>query len=178
VGRDVKLQWLVENVGEGAALASWSDGIYFSTDAILDSSDVLLQTLSINEPIGPGQTYARRDSVKMPAARPGIFFLILKANGSDGLVEQTASNNTMTIEVNVSIALEAIRKGDTVLLRWPAGCGNYRVRTAANISPFNSWAGTAFRTWLEGGYFWVDAGALENCGFFRLEEDPGILSAR
>lgn len=98
----VELSWGVTNKGIGPAI-EWSDGIYLSTNATLGPEDMPITTTTEPGPALPGDTYWRTNSLRVPVTSSGTYYLILKADPSDFLIEADESNNTIAIAVTFDV---------------------------------------------------------------------------
>ena len=100
------LVWGVTNQGTGPAVMNtwpWSDTVYFSRNAFLDSSDVAIGSKGETGPIGPGESYRRTNTVQVPVGYSTNCYLIFKTDSYDGVYESNETNNTIAVPLRVSI---------------------------------------------------------------------------
>lgn len=103
----------IENRGDAAATATpnWPDGVYLSSDNVLDINDLFLGQVLRSTDVAAGGNYAYSKAVTIPAAQPaGPYYLFLKADGAnaDGkyalgskVVESNESNNTRSKSITL-----------------------------------------------------------------------------
>jgi hypothetical protein len=104
-GSDILVRYTLNNVGTGNAVNP-SHGIFLSTDATLDSSDVELESRTHTTTITPGGQYSTSSDVILPAnLAPGTYYLIVDANPDNQIQESNESNNTEAIPIIVGGAL-------------------------------------------------------------------------
>lgn len=130
-GGSVRLSWTVRNVGAGPAAAWWGDGIYLSSDATLDPSDLALNfaseawgSVSPGGPggtgvaiLGAGESVVFEADVAMPAPgtlAPGAYHLIVRADEWQAVEETDEANNTgasdavaIGVPVPIDLAVES-----------------------------------------------------------------------
>ena len=83
-------------VNQGAAAAAnTSTRFYLSTNPSLDAADVLLDAGRAVAPVGAGGTSSGSTSVTIPAGTtPSLYYLLIKADGDNGVAESSETNNT------------------------------------------------------------------------------------
>ena len=106
-GQTINVAWRVRNAGEDPTLASWSDGVYLSSDGTLDGNDRLITTVPAAGPLplNANGTYTLNATVTLPLdalASPGNFFLIVKADVNNGQHE-TIENNNFTASTPINL---------------------------------------------------------------------------
>jgi hypothetical protein len=92
-GQSVMMIWTVANLGGGPALPTWSDAVYFSTNAVLDGQDTLLCSQSRSQALAVGSSYQVTKTVTIPANAPPSYYLIVKADDQNAVLEADKSNN-------------------------------------------------------------------------------------
>lgn len=105
---EITFVWGVTNQGLGAAIGhyDWTDDLYYSTNAVLDSSAQWLNYYNYyweRGPIAPGGSYWRTNSVRLPIVRSGTYYFFLKVDNSDYLLESDESNNVLVASANFII---------------------------------------------------------------------------
>ena len=100
-GNSVSLSCSIYNIGVGVA-ASSNVGYYFSTDATLDASDVLLG----NAPgysLNPGLSSSRYTTVTIPATTaPGNYYILFAGDYLGQVTESNENNNVASVNVTVT----------------------------------------------------------------------------
>ena len=104
----IPVSWTVSNVGPvTTGTNGGSDLVYFSVDAVWDSNDQQLQSVS-NTELMPGNSRNRNSTATIPANRvptSGQYYLILCANPfGDQPIEVALANNCMSAPIQVQIA--------------------------------------------------------------------------
>ncbi len=93
-GDTVQISWRVRNDGGGVAEGFWSDAVYLSDDANLDSGDALLRLQPKAGPIESGTAYVREFAVELPVDyESGNRRLIVRADRDNELEEDSESDN-------------------------------------------------------------------------------------
>jgi subtilase family serine protease len=103
----VTLIWGVTNQGAGPATLdrSWQDVIYLSSDTTIHPGDPSLAALGESGPVAPGGSYWRTNTLSVPVTASGTYYLILKLNDGNSLVESDGSNNVAIAPITFSIGL-------------------------------------------------------------------------
>ncbi|MEO1669339.1 MAG: CARDB domain-containing protein, partial [Cyanobacteria bacterium J06631_2] len=109
---DIGVSWNVKNDGNAITLASsWYDGVYFSTDAIYDDSDVRLTQNQkttyrryngrVKGRVSPGESYSNTGYIDIPDADPGDYYLLFTTDTSKDQGETNEVDNTIAIPFEV-----------------------------------------------------------------------------
>jgi hypothetical protein len=105
----------VKNQGsEETSGRSWYDSVYFSTDGILDNSDIYLVSNDWYYPLDPGQTYTRGGKISSPLTTSlpvGNGYLLFKTNINGNQPETEEYNNLYALPITV----KALTKVDLVI---------------------------------------------------------------
>ena len=91
------------------AYSSWSDAVYFSTNAVWDAQDKSLRTRTRSQGLAPGFSYQVTNTVTIPANAPSSYYLIVKSDYQDSLFESDETNNDGN-----TVARLAVRHPDLV----------------------------------------------------------------
>ena len=176
----IQVAFTVENAGRREAAGGWTDIVFLSANAALDSSDVEVARLPRAEPLPIGGTYSATAPVVLPGT-PGEYFLIVVTNFGRGLEEGLhTDNNVRAIPIGVDqrplpdLALGAIvppepgEPGSAVMVSW----------TVANAG-----AATASGRWSERLLASTDANlggdvVLANFVFDEAAIEPGGVRLR
>jgi subtilase family serine protease len=156
------VSWTVTNLGNQAATGYWSDRVYLSSDATLDSEDFLLTSIYTGPPpvffrasiFVPGQTlldangsYTLSSSFTLPNYLVGSYYLIFATDRFDEQAETNESNNTQAIAIQITnpdltianvIVPATAQFGQTVEVSWT-------VRNSGTSATTASWSD---RLWL------------------------------
>ena len=132
-GFDTSISYRVSNTGPNPTLGTnWLDRIYLSTDAVIDSSDRLLKSVSRFGALGAAPDfYEVTTAVSMPDGLNGQYHVIVHADALDAVFEQdnldniAASVSTLTVVsqpadlvVTSILAAQAITVGQSLRLDW------------------------------------------------------------
>jgi len=104
-GQPFTFAFTVANVGSLATqVGLWFDRAVLSADAVMDANDWLLGLYQRTGALTPGQSYRLTNTVNLPDAVSGPFYLIVKADYTDTVNEfllegdnETATENPFTI---------------------------------------------------------------------------------
>ena len=102
INQQVEIGWTVNNIGSGTATPSWYDRIYLSSDNVWDTTDVLLGSLTMNQPVDASATYSRTLKFPIPSGTvPGSYFFIVKVDSTNSLYESNEGNNDLATRVEI-----------------------------------------------------------------------------
>jgi subtilase family serine protease len=133
VGDLINVNWTVKNIGSAPATTPWNEGIYFSTDATLDFSDIFAISYSPTDvaPLAAGESHSRTQSFSVPGTdNAGLNYLIVNIDPWSGESSDTnADNNSFAIPITVDIngpdlelvnasAPSSARVGDVIQVSW------------------------------------------------------------
>ncbi|HUW30400.1 MAG TPA: CARDB domain-containing protein, partial [Planctomycetota bacterium] len=143
-GHTFDVSWTVMNEGAWQAPGPWVDRVYLSADDQF-GSDVVLGSAQYNGTLGIGSPYTRTISVTLPHGISGQYWLIVRADINNALLESNEDNNVkvsdpMQIEMSpypelsvVSITAPATANpGDQVSIQW-------KIRNSGNGDAVGSW---------------------------------------
>src|SRR5205085_3062165 len=85
----------IENRGTAAALGSWFDRAYLSTDAVLNQNDALLGELAHAGPLAAGGGYDVSFNVPLPVDASGIRYLLLVGDATNQVNELGDERNNL-----------------------------------------------------------------------------------
>ena len=97
-GEDIELGWMGRNAGGIGASGQWSDHVWLSSDTVLDGGDHLLGDLAVAfDPLDAGADYNASAAMTLPndptQFNAGVYYLIVQANGDNGIGESDTTNN-------------------------------------------------------------------------------------
>ncbi len=127
-GTAVQFQYTVTNAGATRVPnTNWFDGIYLSTDNVLDAGDVELDKVDRHRIFNDGDSLTLRQGAFLPPQFVGNYFLIVKTDVDNDIFELDKSNNldvkpiTLTGELpdlvvsNVTVPASATSGGSAVV---------------------------------------------------------------
>ena len=105
-GVSINTSMTVTNQGQGTAVGEefpgWADDVYFSADDQLDEGD---QILTSNAPqaheLAPGGSYDVNQTVLLPDAAEGGYYLIFKTDTGGHVSETDEENNTSVQQITI-----------------------------------------------------------------------------
>ncbi len=100
-GHEIDISWAVKNIGEEPASAGWEDKLYLSEDGTLDpDQDTLLASYLREQDLLVGNSYTSPDpnTLVLPDAIEGDFYLILQVDAEDSLYEKAREGNNLWVE--------------------------------------------------------------------------------
>lgn len=141
------LKWTVQNIGAGAAMPSFTDGISLSTDPVSDPSDPSLHTVFIHQPVAPGARYTQQTSGTLGAVPAGDYYLSLKTDRFEELIELNETNNTFFIPITITPPADLA----PIALRAPSAITSSHPRPKIDItwSVTNQGAATVPGSWYD-----------------------------
>ncbi|KAL3876028.1 hypothetical protein ACJMK2_033915 [Sinanodonta woodiana] len=135
-GRSISVHWTVVNSGTGMTPSTeshWYDRIYLSNDQILDSSDVILETVANYQIMSPTEQYSKSQWVQIPEYITGNFWILVKTDSMNSVYErQNEENNVNASETSIYIMMqpipdlsiteinipEEVRTGNDLTIQW------------------------------------------------------------
>ena len=70
----------MQNKSGVAAVGSWQDALYLSTDPTYDASDALLGTLTHTGNVAAGGSYTATLTAAVPGVNPGPYYVIVRTD--------------------------------------------------------------------------------------------------
>ena len=112
-GQTMEISWTVSNTGVGPSPSTWRDAVYLSPDPYFDedTDDYLgfYEHVGTLSPAGmPGDSYARTETVAMPAGLSGPQYLFVATDVSDQVVEENDGGNAESNNVAYDGAAVAV----------------------------------------------------------------------
>lgn len=112
-GQELTVTWLGRNAGTATITASWQDAVYLSSDPILDGSDVLLTTVSREQPLGGLSAYQGTATLTLPGVRAGSYFVLVKLDRRLQVDEENRGNNIAASGTALELTIPALPIGTT-----------------------------------------------------------------
>ena len=188
-GTPIQVACMVTNQGNGGASGYWADGIYFSRNAVFDTSATVLAYVPQNHNLAAGSSYSWTNSATLPPVPSGLYYLFVVADDPSygyPVYEATKTNNT-----SVALALNLVTPDLVpVSLQFPAtitstvpnptiqvvlavtnqgngsaiGCWNDRLYLSTNVNLTGSIASWA----------WYNCWNLASNGSYRLTNNVAL----
>jgi uncharacterized repeat protein (TIGR01451 family) len=154
---NVQINWTVKNQGNGTAIGQaenyWADSLYFSTDNVLDSSDIHLGSYwRWQQPLIAGTNYTASINVQIPDIPSGNYYLLVKTDGWPGgiytdppngrVYESDEDNNILAEPITIGaadlvvidiVAQDQASVGERIIVNWT-------VKNQGDIRAKASWA--------------------------------------
>ncbi len=93
-GQTISVTWTVTNMGDEAAVGSWSDGIYFSYDDQPGNDTYLVATTRPTELI-VGNSYQLTRNANLPDVEAGIYWIVVTADRGSAISELDEGDNAV-----------------------------------------------------------------------------------
>jgi subtilase family serine protease len=111
-GQSINIGWTVKNNSSTSTTAStWKDAIYLSNNPILDNSDELLSTVTINNPLAAGTTYTKTATVAIPQTASGTLYILVNTDKDNQNNDIARGNNTLPLNTGIG--------GQTIVITIP-----------------------------------------------------------
>ncbi|WP_171036596.1 CARDB domain-containing protein [Dyadobacter sediminis] len=107
-GENVRIGWTVANAGTNKASGFLRDAVYISKDDSLDIADVLLGTLESNIDLSVQDTAKMNLQKQLTNLAAGEYFVIVKTDILDNLLEQNENNNQAVSAGKIKIAVRQL----------------------------------------------------------------------
>ena len=116
LGEEVEVSWTVTNSGGAETLdETWRDKIYLSTDTILDSNDIYLESNYIDEPLAPGESYTKSRYISIAGSGGSYgsdddtnsidpdrdWHLLFVTDEENNQLELNEDNNTLAVPIDI-----------------------------------------------------------------------------
>lgn len=101
----VTFVWGITNQGSGAATGtSWPNSIFLSTNSVRDGTETMVAACPEDQSIAPGQTLWLTNSMRLPIAASGLYYLLFEVNSGHWLLfEGDYSNNVAAVPVRFDV---------------------------------------------------------------------------
>lgn len=105
-GQSITINYTVRNIGLGNILSnlSWVDGVYLSTDVLLDGSDISLGSITNNFALLSNNSYLGEQTVALPQFISGNYYLLTVTDASSTINEINNSNNVNAVPISITLA--------------------------------------------------------------------------
>lgn len=105
VGETVGVSWTVTNTGNITAPTDWYDGVYLSSDASFDSTDIQLgySSSAANTPLKAGDSYTQNLNITIPQGVTGDRYLLFFTDPGNNQGESNETNNTKAVSIKLGV---------------------------------------------------------------------------
>lgn len=93
MGRQASFTWTVQHLGSVGLKGSWTDGVYLSTDAQWDSSDVCVGYWQFEGGLAPNGEYQGHLTAMVPGMAPGPYYVIARCDVKQQVKDRDRRNN-------------------------------------------------------------------------------------
>jgi RHS repeat-associated protein len=103
-GKTIEVEWVVKNSGEAPTISPlWYDGVYLSSDPILDNADTYLTAVRNASYLAIDNEYRNSATVTLPGGREGTYYIIVKADSANYVYEGSYEHDNATSSSAVEI---------------------------------------------------------------------------
>ena len=113
-GQLLEWSYSVKNQGKLAAVGSWYDTIYLSTDKNWDINDQRISRFFQNGDISPETHYSPKITAMLPAVIPGHYYVIIRSDILNDVRETNENNNMMISSDTINIENNILGRNDIV----------------------------------------------------------------
>ncbi len=100
------VQWVVSNTGTGSTSAPvWYDGVWLSTDSLLDSDDTYLGQVPNPSYLNPGDSYLNSLTVTLPQGIQGDYWFIVKTDAGNHVYEHNNEHDNVAVGPRTSVTM-------------------------------------------------------------------------
>jgi hypothetical protein len=131
-GAQIELEWTVTNIGETATEANWADRILLSSEPSATRGNRFnLQEFPSISRLEPGESYTNRQTVTLPEAINGTFYIMVETDTRNRINEYTRSNNVSEpsrlklttssypdLQVTSVVVPPMVFSGDSIDVQW------------------------------------------------------------
>ena len=123
-GSSVTVTWSVYNNSLNSAPATWTDGIYVSTNTVWDLTAIPLETQN-HANLAAGGSYTASWTGTLPALTPGNYHAMVWTDIRNTASETNLSNNTSASANTISVDIPVLVLGQTVTNQLNTGTQQY-----------------------------------------------------
>ncbi|RPI80687.1 MAG: Na-Ca exchanger/integrin-beta4, partial [Planctomycetaceae bacterium] len=110
-GRNITIDYTVENQGENPAQGRWTDSLYLSSDDHWDVGDLLIGRVDVQANVPGGGSYSRSLTAPAPGVNPGLYHVIVRSDILNHLPELNDANNLRASLDRVDMDVEVLELG-------------------------------------------------------------------
>lgn len=91
---NIKISWVIQNLGPGDAEGAWTDKLYLSQDETVDAGDTVIWEGAGSSPMPVPYTYSKQIQLQMPMKPVGAYYMILVCDAGSALTETNEADNS------------------------------------------------------------------------------------
>ncbi|HWD21184.1 MAG TPA: CARDB domain-containing protein [Verrucomicrobiae bacterium] len=110
-GQSMSISYIVSNEGANPALGSWQDSLFISSDTNWDINDKLFATVQHKGDVAPNSSYTNGATAPLPGLLPGDYYVIVRSDILNHLIEANKSNNVAASLDSVSTDVPRLTLG-------------------------------------------------------------------
>jgi hypothetical protein len=97
-GSSYMLSYSVTNIGDAkTSIGAWNDGVFLSTDSILNPTDLQVGTIFINNALLKDSTYTINRAITIPNGISGNFYILVRADLQRLITDVDTNNNKKAV---------------------------------------------------------------------------------
>lgn len=96
-GQTIQIVYAVTNYGPVAAAGQWFDELLLSTNVTADPNSTVLNYFPVSGPVGPATGYAQTNVANLPAATPGLYYLVVRVDAFNQTFDSVSTNNAVSV---------------------------------------------------------------------------------
>ena len=125
-GQPLTVNYTVSNLQSAPTRAGqWTDSIYLSADGTIDSSAILLGTVSQSGTVAGNGSYTGTLTVPGPAVLPGNYQIVVQVDSDNQVADSDPANNTVASSGTVAIGYPTVSPGNPTSSTIQAGQSEY-----------------------------------------------------
>lgn len=112
-GQNADITYSVSNaIGANSISGGWKDSLYLSSDTTWDVNDTYFGAANIYySPLAGGESYSRTVTAPLPGVNPGNYYLIVRSDILNQVIETSESDNLSASLVHMNIDAEILALG-------------------------------------------------------------------
>ena len=179
-GNAINVTWTVENAGEAAAMGSWVDAVYLSTDTVLDmNNDYLLGRYSYTDGLAINGSYQRTESVTIPIDHYGDFYVIVTTDITNTVYEGLQEFNNKGVSQPLEVTLTWLTDLVVTEVTLPSNVVDAKGRYECSYTVTNDGASPTYTSqWYDAIYIGENpVFDMNNVTLLRTIHHSGVLDA-
>jgi Ca2+-binding RTX toxin-like protein len=111
LGQTVPISYTVQNQGADAAIGSWNDTLYLSTDTVWDINDTVIGQAGHTGDVASGASYTGSLNAVLPGVSNGNYHVIVRSDIRNQVPEVNDANNTGVSASTIALDVESLTLG-------------------------------------------------------------------